>query len=715
MAYLDRVSISGTTYNVQDTSTQAGVSNVFSTTKAYSAGQYVWYDGDGTGAKLYRFTSDHASGAWVGTDATQVALSNDVAELKIAVGGLEDICIEKELVSTVYVSGGLSSNYTTTVDNTRIRIQGTDTPILHTGDEIEIGGDFEGKIYASNAVGYGSNVIGEVTSGWTSGRVYIPASYDGKYFGLLLRSKSNPSADISSLVESVPQYVKIYHISKTIDETVDELKITTDSNTAELFTTEAITGVTRDKAWEIQTETPTLVDATGWAVKSPDGYIKVQEGETYRITACQGRTDNVRIWVVTDDNNNILAMADNYNDGTYDKHTSICVVPQGGTRLLLTFRRLNVESPVATWEKISRRYPCDNGLLSVLGITALTNCHEYGFYRCGTSYVQNLTDLPVGYSSNAFNLFVITPAFASASFAQQILISGDGSKWERTITNTNGEWSVLTGFDWKQTYGNKPLKGLKLSLLGASIEAYKNYIPAGNDPYYTGVNAGVNSVNQMWWKILCDETEMIPLVIDAWSGSSICYNYATDSTHSDTNKIPMCSDLRTGRLGTETENPDIILIVAGANDWTYAKSTTTPIGDWNGRTAVDRQAVISGQSTFMESYASLVAKLHENYPNAIIVGTSTEFTCRGTDLGITRVNDVGLVQNDYNVAIEKVCKIMGIPFIDLYDVGFTFENYYPTYCIDSETEATHPNAAGHAVIAKRFIEELPKVVLQFKG
>lgn len=91
MAYLDKVSISGTTYNVQDTSTQAGVSNVFSATTAYSVGRYVWYDGDGTGAKLYKFTADHAAGAWVGTDATQVAIANDVADLKSVFGGNNDL------------------------------------------------------------------------------------------------------------------------------------------------------------------------------------------------------------------------------------------------------------------------------------------------------------------------------------------------------------------------------------------------------------------------------------------------------------------------------------------------------------------------------------------------------------------------------------------------------------------------------------------------
>lgn len=270
----------------------------------------------------------------------------------------------------------------------------------------------------------------------------------------------------------------------------------------------------------------------------------------------------------------------------------------------------------------------------------------------------------------------------------------------------------VSGFYVKGIRSN-PLKGMKLSILGDSISTFNGEIPSGNQTYYTGSNDGIASANEIWWKVLCNNTGMIPLVMDAWSGSSVCYNYATDSTHSDTNKIPMCSDLRTGRLSSNGENPDIIIVAGGTNDWTYSESTTTPLGNWNGRTAVSRSDVVSGQSTFMESYASMIAKLHENYPNAIIVCASCFFTCRGTDLGITRVNDMGYTESDYSDAIERVCKIMGVPFIDIYNVGFTFDNYYSTYAIDSSTEATHPNAKGHAVIAKRMIEELPKIVRQF--
>ena len=49
----------------------------FSTSTAYSAGDYVLYNGT-----LYRFNSAHAAGAWTGSDATAVKMGPEVSELK---------------------------------------------------------------------------------------------------------------------------------------------------------------------------------------------------------------------------------------------------------------------------------------------------------------------------------------------------------------------------------------------------------------------------------------------------------------------------------------------------------------------------------------------------------------------------------------------------------------------------------------------------------
>ena len=51
----------------------------FSTSTAYAAGSYVWYDGT-----LYRFTAAHAAGSWTGSDATAVTIGGELADLRSA-------------------------------------------------------------------------------------------------------------------------------------------------------------------------------------------------------------------------------------------------------------------------------------------------------------------------------------------------------------------------------------------------------------------------------------------------------------------------------------------------------------------------------------------------------------------------------------------------------------------------------------------------------
>ena len=51
----------------------------FSASKAYAAGDYVWYNGT-----LYRFTADHAAGSWAGTDAKAAVIGTDLSDLKSA-------------------------------------------------------------------------------------------------------------------------------------------------------------------------------------------------------------------------------------------------------------------------------------------------------------------------------------------------------------------------------------------------------------------------------------------------------------------------------------------------------------------------------------------------------------------------------------------------------------------------------------------------------
>lgn len=63
-----------------DTGNGDMIADDFSTSTAYAIGDYAIYNGH-----LYRFTAAHAAGAWTGTDAVQVQLAEDVADLKSAI------------------------------------------------------------------------------------------------------------------------------------------------------------------------------------------------------------------------------------------------------------------------------------------------------------------------------------------------------------------------------------------------------------------------------------------------------------------------------------------------------------------------------------------------------------------------------------------------------------------------------------------------------
>ena len=86
---------------------------------------------------------------------------------------------------------------------------------------------------------------------------------------------------------------------------------------------------------------------------------------------------------------------------------------------------------------------------------------------------------------------------------------------------------------------------------------------------------------------------------------------------------------------------------------------------------------------------------------------------RGTDNGYTLTHTVGsntYTQNDYNKAIENVCNIMNIPFVDISNIGFNRNNFYSTYASDSATTPAHPNAKGHSVMANAIAEKMLPLV-----
>ena len=230
-----------------------------------------------------------------------------------------------------------------------------------------------------------------------------------------------------------------------------------------------------------------------------------------------------------------------------------------------------------------------------------------------------------------------------------------------------------------------PLQNKKISVLGDSMSAYTGIIPQANIPYYTGSNSGVTKYRQMWWQKLIDNNGSNREIIQASSGSNV--SFLRNQT------LALSNDNMCEALG----NPDIIIILGGANDYSH---TPALLGDFNGT-----QDFPTTNLNFSDAYALMLSRVLANYPNATVF-------CCGIPLFVrTNLNKAQCERNtetdnqhktifDYSEKIRQIAEIMNCQYIDMNECGFNRENYYPTYCQDSSTNSTHPNSKGQEVIYK---------------
>ena len=490
--------------------------------------------------------------------------------------------------------------------------------------------------------------------------------------------------------------------------------------------------------WNVETSVAVLTElSSAYRASNP---IAVSEGDIYTVSASVGTTHKSRIWILTDNDLNIVAMAQDFY--TTAAITDTFIVPSGATKLLICTNSNLMPSPYASLYKkntykTAKENDVDNIVNNVFEDVRNRNftLEQNYFWNVETEYAV-YTPLSSNWMASSVipvsegEIYTITGDQGSTHKTRIWAVTDDDmfilamaeDHYSTTETLATETFTVPSGgtklvlctrynagspFAWlyKKTSAlemiAEPLSGKYLSLLGDSISAYAGTIPVGNDAYYTGANSGVTSPNQMWWKILCDKTGMIPLIINGYSGSGV--TQLEDSDH--VSKVPMSSDTRCAGLDDGTHNPDIILIAGGLNDYTYALSAQSEPLDWNGKTT----PVLS--NSFTEAYACMIKKIQTNYPNAIVIALSTWFTMRGTDNGYTLTHTVGsntYTQQDYNDKIRFVAEQMHIPYIDVSNIGFNRNNMYPTYAIDSSTIPAHPNAAGQyemgKAIAKRMVE-----------
>lgn len=221
--------------------------------------------------------------------------------------------------------------------------------------------------------------------------------------------------------------------------------------------------------------------------------------------------------------------------------------------------------------------------------------------------------------------------------------------------------------------------GKKISILGDSISTYDGYV--GNNPSYYP-SSDVTSVDDTWWKQIIERLNGKLLVNNSWSGSTVTYRDGQSYK-------AMCLPDRCEKLGTDTENPDIILMLCGTNDYRGGMSLGTYTG-------ADNLPELTSNLGFRECYAIMLNSIRIKYPDAKIY-CFTLFGGNNTTFPVKTANhSSSKTLYDYNNAIKEIAELFGCEIIDLQKCGIHYSTY--TKYLDAGG-LTHPNKAGMTLIA----------------
>ena len=299
----------------------------------------------------------------------------------------------------------------------------------------------------------------------------------------------------------------------------------------------------------------------------------------------------------------------------------------------------------------------------------------------------------------------------------------------------------------------KPFEGLKVSVLGDSISALENYIPAGHVSYYSGSSYGVDGPAKMWWNIAIFGAGGTPLIVDAWSGSCVARDVraaTSGNAYLEMSDVSRCQNLHAWRHGDADhhdlivtgenigalrkspwyageadyqvgeylieEDPDVVILAGGCNDYSY----NAPMGTYDGHAPLDT----TDTTDFRGAYANLINRIQARYPKALVICGVPFWVVRPAMTSANtrdqvNVNGIGNTYLDYQNAIRDIAALKGCPVIDLSTAGFSRYNYYDAeggFCNDSATKPTHPNATGQQVIglnALGQLEQMPKGYLRW--
>ena len=237
---------------------------------------------------------------------------------------------------------------------------------------------------------------------------------------------------------------------------------------------------------------------------------------------------------------------------------------------------------------------------------------------------------------------------------------------------------------------NQAFHHKKFSILGDSISTLHGQNPKGYNVFYTAgmCNAlGIHGTEDTWWGKVIQHFQGSLVVCDAWSGSRV-----TKMPYQKELFPSGCSRERTGNLHTSSDEPDVILVYMGVNDWGFGAPVSM-----KGKSGFDPNVpgFVPGyrkgdEVCFNIAYAMMLGQLKQNYPNArILCCTICKTTCDGqSDFQFPKTL-FGTHVQEFNDVIRITCQAASCDVLDLWATGDTY----------STIDGTHPNAKGMGELA----------------
>ncbi|MBQ9057681.1 MAG: SGNH/GDSL hydrolase family protein [Atopobiaceae bacterium] len=230
-----------------------------------------------------------------------------------------------------------------------------------------------------------------------------------------------------------------------------------------------------------------------------------------------------------------------------------------------------------------------------------------------------------------------------------------------------------------------------VSVFGDSISTFEGYNPPGYAVYYDAsdiLSLDVRKSADCWWMqtIMALGGEL--LVNDSYSGSTVSSGIFPAATN----------EQRLSNLGKDGQSPDLILIYLGVNDFMFC----VPIG----RQTSDGPRVAH---YFADAYLMMLEELESRYPQAAICcATIMRSNWPGRFRHIQAMpehNETGLELAHYDEAIRAAVARTNAKLVDLASFGKRYD----------APDGAHPNARGHAQLARQWIHGLRGLGLKYEG